>query len=44
MKEVLIRHVQKAAAVASVALLVGSLVVAPAHAKSTQQSGEFDEE
>lgn len=42
MKEVLIRHAQKATAAASVALLVGSLVVVPAHAKSTQKIGEFD--
>ena len=42
MKEVLIRHAQKVAAAASVALLVGSLVVVPAHAKSTQKIGEFD--
>jgi uncharacterized protein YggE len=42
MKEVLIRHTQKAAAAASVALLIGSLVVVPAQAKSTQKIGEFD--
>jgi hypothetical protein len=44
MKEVLIRHAQQAAAAVRVALLAGSLVVVPAHAKSTHQIGEFDAE
>jgi hypothetical protein len=36
LKEVMIRHAQKAAAAVSVALLASSLVVVPAHAKNTQ--------
>ena len=42
MKEVLIRHAQKAAVAASVALLVGSLVAVPAHAETKQKVGKFD--
>jgi hypothetical protein len=44
LKEVLIRHAQQAAAAVSVALLTGSLVVVPEHAKSTQKVAEFNEE
>ena len=42
MKDALIRHAQKVAATASVALLVGSLVVIPAHAQSKQTIKKMD--
>ena len=42
MKEMLIRQAQKAAAAASVALLVGSLVAVPAHAETKQKVGKTD--
>jgi hypothetical protein len=42
MKEVLIRNARKAAAAASVALLVGSLVAVPAQAQSKQTIKKMD--
>jgi len=42
MKEVLIRNAQKVGAAASVALLVGSLVVVPAQAQSKQTIKKMD--